>query len=441
MKYTDEELLSILKRITIEKGRHPKQKDFYGKHLPSPRTISDRLGGWDNALILIGIDTKKLQEEKDKEFTADYQSDATIEEIQAKYGYKDFSSVYDRARKLNLPHRRQYLWDEDKVSYLIENYEREDMDTLTSKLHPITKQQIYSQANQLGLKKEEHLWADEEIEILKTSYSIVPIEDLLKMLPKRSYPSITTKAGKLNLDIYVKKWSGEDIEKLKNLYPFYSNKDLLGFFPDRTLSSISSMAKKILGLDKDYTYMNKYKESTKKQLLSKLKDFATVLGRTPTTDDITGNKDMPGIASYHRYFGSYAKACKEVGLEVNVSLFGKSNHHISQNGDICLSKKELEITNLLIDNNVKYEKETLYRDIIEDENLSFIRTDWYINNEIVVEYFGMPEKEYYRKRMNEKIDLCKTYEIPLIDLYPSDIKNNYQGLIDKFKEYGIEIVI
>ena len=48
--------------------------------------------------------------------------------------------------------------------------------------------------------------------------------------------------------------------------------------------------------------------------------------------------------------------------------------------------------------------------------------DWFINNKIVVEYFGLNSESYNAKTKN-KILLCKENNIPIISLFQKDISN------------------
>lgn len=57
-KYTDKELLDILKRFYKENGRVPMQSDFVNNYgCPSYAFYRNRFGGWNKALLLAGLDT------------------------------------------------------------------------------------------------------------------------------------------------------------------------------------------------------------------------------------------------------------------------------------------------------------------------------------------------------------------------------------------------
>jgi hypothetical protein len=372
------------------------------------------------------------------QFIIDYNNNVILDDLVKKYGYSNKSSIFALIRRLGLPPRTN-RWTKEKIEVLKDCYPLCEWDELLEKLQPFKKEDIITKAYKLKIKRECYGYSEEDELFLKNNYINMPIEEISKKL-KKSQASIMTKASKMGI-IKMEKWSEEDIQKLIKLYPYYTNEELVPLFPNRTIVGIMSMATMKLGLKKDESFLqDKYYESEKLRLLSELITFSEELGRTPTGREINENRNMSGLMTYHRHFGSYSDACKEAGLEINSCLFGKSFHLESKNGDLCLSKKEKEITDLLIDNNIVYKKEVLYKDII-GENIKNIRCDWLINNEVIVEYFGMAEKDYYKVRMDEKITLCEEKGLKLISLERKDIKNNFHGLINKFKKHNIKIEV
>jgi hypothetical protein len=209
-------------------------------------------------------------------------------------------------------------------------------------------------------------------------------------------------------------------------------------FNGRTSSSIMSEAMK-LGLSKTPHLFAIY---NKEELIKDLQEFAKELCRTPIGIEVSANKNMAHHMSYVRYFGSYTNACKEAGL---VPCYDGSVYvthvYYSKNNDLCLSQAELQITNLFIDNDVDYLKEVMYRDLVKDDYRGFKRCDWVLGD-LVVEYFGMPERVSYQKRIVEKRELCEKNGLQLLELYPEDIGRgkNLDGLIEKFRVVGISLI-
>lgn len=172
---------------------------------------------------------------------------------------------------------------------------------------------------------------------------------------------------------------------------------------------------------------------------------------------------VPSVAEYEEYLSiqpnkDYIRRenlCKRLGMtfvEICESYLPKeilhssnNNFYLNKKNERCKSLAELKISNLFIENNVKYNYETMYKDVMETE-LNY-RFDWEIffdNKVYYVEYFGfVSEKGNYDLINNyilktyHKIHLCRENDIPLIELYPKDLENNFTKLIEKFKKYDI----
>lgn len=328
-------------------------------------------------------------------------------------------------------------WSDGQIELLKEFYPTGDWNVILKELHPFDKQDIHTKAHKLGVSSADFHWSDEDNQLLLEIYEEKSFDELVEIFPNRTAEAIQTRASRMGIRKKTK-WTQNELIKLKAMYEDYPNEMLIEFFPDRNTSSITDMAG-ALNLKKSKKAAEKYKEKVSTILIEKLQEFSVSLGKTPTSLDINNNPNMPGILTYHRHFETYSNACEAAGLEVNPSMFRRSYHLKSINGDICLSEKERLITNLLIYQGIGFQKEVMYKDIINEYDEKMIRCDWLIGNNVVVEYFGMPEKEDYRIRMNEKIELCKTHGVQLIALYSEDISNNFKGLKSKFNDFDIQI--
>ena len=186
------------------------------------------------------------------------------------------------------------------------------------------------------------------------------------------------------------------------------------------------MARK-LNLLKEELPIQKQKQFTKEQLLEDIKNVYKKLGRTPLLIELR-MYGLPSERTLLRYFPQgYKKLCKELGWKINFSNFGREVIYFSKNGDSCLSIGEMIITDFFIDNNIQYEKdEKQYKEIFGYEEFGQKRIDWLIKKEdkgFVVEYFGLIGFPQYEQKVLEKLNLCKKYNIPLIELYPKNIKD------------------
>jgi hypothetical protein len=434
--YTNEFLIGELLRLSKEIGKHPTYKELNtSKDYPSGSIYIKRFGSWNNALEIAELPVKHRPERKNHDHEAiknDYLSGLTLKEILEKHNIKDHHIIYKALDKFGIE-RKLNEWTQVKLELLQENYPSEDWEVLLELLSPFNRESIHVKASELNIKRVmDNEWTEEQISLLKDNYEFGLVNKLLELLPNHSYKAITSKAKRLGLKTR-EYWSDGEIDKLKEVYRITTNYQVIEFFPNRNIDTITVMANK-LGLNKDTEVVQfKRKEKIKQLLLDKLKQYAKELGRTPTTHEITRNVDMGGFVSYHRYFGTYTNACLEAGLDPNCGIYGDyTSVQYSKNNDLCYSNAELVITDFFIDNNISFEKEILYSEIIDDQRCGLKRMDWLFSGNIVVEYFGFPKKEIYAKKMNEKIDLCKEYNIKMISLFAQDISDkNMNGLRNK----------
>ena len=83
-------------------------------------------------------------------------------------------------------------------------------------------------------------------------------------------------------------------------------------------------------------------------------------------------------------------------------------------------------SNFFINNNIKYIKEVPYSNLCSDDRLKNKIADWVINDNVVVEFFGMMDKDFYNSKAQNKIMLCKENNINLIYLTEKDLINLYK---------------
>lgn len=131
--------------------------------------------------------------------------------------------------------------------------------------------------------------------------------------------------------------------------------------------------------------------------------------------------------------------------ELNEDMF---NSLVASDGTRCDSMAEVLIHNFLINKNIpiKYTgRKFRIKNEIDGESYC---PDWIINDNVIVEYFGLyTEKSYniplfdnYREKTHRKIKFYNNLpDNKFIPLYKSDLKNNFKGLIEKFTRLGIPI--
>lgn len=172
------------------------------------------------------------------------------------------------------------------------------------------------------------------------------------------------------------------------------------------------------------------KGATRDELIERLQWLGKELGRRPVQTDLSLYKNMPSSNAYLNEFGSFKIALNESGFE-HQRIFK------TKNGIKVRSVYELKLAQVLESYNISYENEIMYKDVIPNFKRQY-RFDFRINIDntlYYVELFGIEGNEKYEKRKQEKIDLCKKNNIPLIQLYQADIysktsKEIYEILIN-----------
>jgi len=324
-------------------------------------------------------------------------------------------AVLSMAQKLKLKRIGKYFTQEE-IQYLKNNYAQKTVGDIAEKLHK-NKATIIYKACKLGLNNDVYYFSKDDINYIKNNYGEFSIKDISEHLNK-SYDSVVTKANKLGL-CKKEKWTEEEIEILKQVYPNYTNKKISkDFLLNRNPTSIATMAHKfnlIKSKEKNVKWYNK------DDMIKNLKEISEKIKRTPYEYELV-KLGLPSGKTFDRYCGSYRQACIDAKIIPNYNLFGISIHCKSKDGTNCASKSEQIICDYLTDHNIKYIKEPYYKDYIDDNRCKQKRFDWKVGK-YFIEFFGMPEKSYYRDRMKEKIKICKDNNIKLISLYRSDLKN------------------
>jgi hypothetical protein len=193
---------------------------------------------------------------------------------------------------------------------------------------------------------------------------------------------------------------------------------------------------------------------TDEELISDYINLYNLLERIPVANDLNINKNTANFSTYVRRFGGYQELWEKCGIENKVILDeGKYGFFcLDKKGEVCKSYAEMIITNLFIDNDIKYEKEYPYKKIIPKFKGKSYVMDWYLPEyEICVEYFGIfREKNMdknditgtYARKTIKKINLLKNNNISYIDLYQEDLNQTYlQKMVSKFNEKGIQIKV
>lgn len=328
--------------------------------------------------------------------------------------------------------KKRKQWTQDEKDILKNIYPTASWDEMIM-LFGTSKNNITYKAKQLGIQRQMVNFAKykpEEVKYIKKNYGIIPTKIIAEELGRTSV-AIEAKAKKLGCQTRTY-WTDEEKEILTKVFPNYNNEEISErFLENRSVIAIKNMAQK-MGLVKAELPPQKQKQFDKDELLIKIKEVYKKLGRTPLLTELR-LYGLPSERTITRYFsGGYRKLCSELGWDWNYKIFGRDGLCKSINGDLCFSKAEKIITDFFIINNIPYsKKEENYKDIFKIEEFETRRMDWLIDGKIPVEYFGCMNNYVYADKANKKIELCKKYNVPLIDIYPETLEN----LEKIFKEY------
>jgi len=327
-------------------------------------------------------------------------------------------------------------WDEEKTELLRRHYPNSDWGEIFESIGSNNREAIVNKASKLRIKRTyekicEHKpllknrtrFTQEEDLYMIEKYNQLTAREIAHNLNRKCF-SITNRLKKLNIKKEAA-WSEGDIQILREVYPIYPNKYIQKkFFPDKRIPTIVGMAntKEIWKTKEKGQEWYERDES-----LQKLKDFAQKLGRTPTCAEINENPEIPSTKTFDRYFGCLSKAIIACGFVPNAITFNKGIGAVSPRGEKCDSNSELIITEYLIKNNIDYKKEVRYSDYIEDDRCNTKTCDWVVGN-IFIEYFGMPEKSQYYKKMETKRQILQDHNIELIELFRKDLNKLDQKL-------------
>jgi hypothetical protein len=375
-KYSDQFLLSELKRYYKENNKTPTCSDFEkNNNYPSPKVYLKRFGSWNAALEKAGLELNLIKK---------YDKEKIMEEA------VNFYKKYGRS---------PYYYELNYSKTIINNNWGNWTNFLKACGLPLNQREIFLETKEDGIKFLQHL--NKELDRIPTTIDVDEAGVHKNWFSKMfgSFRNALYEAGLITseeLEIDYNEWASNNIIYLKEL------------------------ANKIQRVPTVQEYEDYLKSKKNKDYLSR-ENLCKRLGKT------------------------FVEICEEY-LDKDI-LESENNHfYINKNGERCMSYAEKAISNLLINNNIKYEYQPFYKDVTNiHKNYRFDWKIFYGDKEIYVEYFGMfnyfddEVSKSYREKAFEKIKICKENGIDLISLFPDDLENNYQGVINKFKEHGIII--
>lgn len=161
---------------------------------------------------------------------------------------------------------------------------------------------------------------------------------------------------------------------------------------------------------------------SEEELLNDFNMLYQKLNRVPYYREIDNEIDIASYKTYLKCFGSIENVCQRLNINYKINYKGSGAGKIiyDNNGNLCKSLIERDISNFFIKNNIYTDKESNYSDITGDKK-DRRRFDWkiYINNTIFYcEYAGMysnpPRGKIglkYKNKIESKIKTIKDYNM------------------------------
>lgn len=426
-RYTDEELVKIIKDFYIKNNKIPSSDDFKTSQ-PNTTTFILRFGSWKNALKVAELDRQKYTKDKLRNELLNYYNEygkvPTGRNIYKHGGatintyIKHFGSFKNALLDVGL-----YELRDDKYQFC-ESYTDDQLlqnlkDYMKNKdkipPYPIIKKELV--APRIATYEYRYGSIFNALKLIDYDIVLQKENELIELESDMIYQY------KSLADELERTPSSRDINKYSKIGRVYSMGAYRFHFGSLyELQELCGLMPTVIGRNK-----------SRDDLIKDIIWLAEELDRTPSQNDLIFYKNVASISKYLRIFGSWNKAVKESGLKPNGDIY------YSNNGIECFSYYELLFTNMLESYKIKFTKENRYNEFI-NTNRKF-RFDFVLNvNDIqyFIEIFGITCREDYRERINSKVSLCKQNNLKLIEIYPEDFIGNtseaiYKMLLNKLQ--------
>ncbi|TVY09982.1 homing endonuclease associated repeat-containing protein [Paenibacillus cremeus] len=501
---SEEFLINELKRFSYKYNKTPyingmnKDKEF-----PSSTVFEDRFGSWNNALIAAGFELNSLKV-YDKEYLMKEAIDFYEKNNRSPY-YNELSFSSNIIRHYwpswneflidcNLPINKNYhslKTKEDGITFLKQFYEGSNKKPTKNDLKNLglndswfaLKFGSYNKALfEAGLVTDDKIITkneriDRAILGLKNLFSELgycpTVQEYDEYAKKHKLSRRRNLEGLLGLNYndiclkyigeanIVKRSKEELIEILNELKNKLGRAPMTIEIKESGLTSINQI-QRVFGMTFNqiiqelgwaltgHVYSNKSNE----EMLQDYFELYNKLKRIPLMEDINNQSEMANYTTYKNKLGSIRDICNLLNIdyknEIVLYKSGEGKICFDRNGEQCRSYPEMVISNILIDNEIKFIKEYPYKKVIPNDKTKR-NFDWKLQeHDIFIEYFGMfNEKSLkndskfskYTKKAIKKINDCEKANIQLIAILPTDLDNNYFGLIEKLSKFQLKVKI
>lgn len=187
--------------------------------------------------------------------------------------------------------------------------------------------------------------------------------------------------------------------------------------------------------------LNSVTQYTESELDTAFLSFVQTHNRVPTIQDFN-KTGLPSFWVYQQRFGGWAKACMHYGYKPNC----RDEKFYMDDGEICASAYEYDITMWLKKNSIEYERDVLYIDFIDNykgkmncdykfvlpnNDIWYVEMAGFINTYEFSKLKQRPEQLYFFKLQYKK-KLLKRQNCNYLIISPNDLKTKSMGEIFYF---------
>lgn len=426
-KYTDEELLEILKEY-YNKNNKAEQRDFCNRNgLPSYQTYIKRFGSWNKAKSLINIPTNirskynispELIIDKFKNLVRELDRIPSSDELSKIKGfpslftlYKHFDNYDDFVNKCGFSYNK-ISNGKFKKDFLINEIKR-----FVEEFNIIPIQTDFENLKGYPSRKTFSNHFKDFNEVIRLA-GYEP-QNLSQKEYDLKYRNKIYLSGIIN--DYINKY--DKIPTLDELIKEHNNFHSLKLLYEQVYGSWN---KALIELELPLNQVSRYTDDF---LESEFHRFVEKHGRIPTYAEFN-NSEYPSFWCYQNRFGSWNKAVVNYGYEPN----DENRKYILDDGEICASSYEFDISTWLKSLNIIYDRDVNYIDFI-DNYKGKMNCDYVIHHNNKLWYVEMAgflrgtdfnkysdaEKNYFFK-LKYKRKLLRRQGVNYLIIEPCDLK-------------------
>lgn len=362
----------------------------------------------------------------------------TMSELLTLLPKRNILGIRGMAFKLKISIRAERFWTDEEINIVNKANNKLTLSQTLELLPNRTKQALKDFAKTNNIKfRRPTIWSDEEIELLKSVCDgEISLKEVYKLFPDRGQHTINQKIHQLGLrhlvTSYFKEWTTKEDDYLIKNYHKIKSKDLAQYF-NVVPSGITERAN-YLGLDKKLIQIPYSDEEIK--LLESIRYECLSLDEI---FNLFPNRTIPSLRHI----------LKKYKIQYN-----KKDYYSSDGFTKLKSIEERDIfdfirntfdVDITLANGRKFNNTVCCERYIPDYIIHKFN-NIKLNKKLVIEYYGLYNlinpsgfvQEYIEKTHRKNKYYKSNSDIFFMDLYPEDLKNNFEGVRNKLTSFFME---